>query len=94
VGLCRTVSEISGHKLQFFVPLILTPFVESANLRILECCWDSKDGMMFFHTVKKLPEFDAVWIRLDTTSQRDRRTDRNSISVSRVSMLTVIKINQ
>jgi len=33
-------------------------------------------------------EFDALWIRLDTISQRDRRTDRSPIPISRVSMLT------
>ena len=36
------------------------------------------------HVVRKNFEyFDALWIRLDTKPQRDGRTDRNPISISR-----------
>ena len=36
------------------------------------------------HVVRKNFEyFDALWIRLDTKPQRDGRTDRNPITISR-----------
>ena len=72
-------SSIGGKPQIFNTPLkVLASEFWNTDL-IPEMEWCS------YHIVRK--DFDAVWIRLDAISQRDGRTDRNPISISRVTML-------